>query len=278
MKSQMHFQIDSKRTLRVGDKRYVSYQFDDQFHRLTAQHKTFSVNIPLVSADTAELLEERRAFAIAAQGIREEEKARLARELHDELAQSLTALKMDAIWVRDHASSVPGMVIDKLTEMVEMLDRTVAATRRMAADLRPLMLDDLGLVPAIEWLASSFMQRCGVPCTLSINDEPALELPEPYATAVFRIVQESLNNIAKHAAASQVIVTLDKTLDSVRLRVEDDGCGFLCNGMRKPQSLGLLGLRERAQLLGGGVAIRSARGKGTTIEVSIPLHQMGVSQ
>ena len=278
MKSQMHFQIDSKRTLRVGDKRYVSYQFDDQFHRLTALHKTFNVNIPLVSADTADLLEERRAFAIAAQGIREEEKARLARELHDELAQSLTALKMDAIWVRDHASSVPGMVIDKLTEMVEMLDRTVAATRRMAADLRPLMLDDLGLVPAIEWLASSFMQRCGVPCTLSINDEPALELPEPYATAVFRIVQESLNNIAKHAAASQVIVTLDKTLDTVRLRVEDDGCGFLCNGMRKPQSLGLLGLRERAQLLGGGVAIRSARGKGTTIEVSIPLHQMGVSQ
>ncbi|MBG6071018.1 MULTISPECIES: sensor histidine kinase [unclassified Polaromonas] len=278
MKSQMHFQLDSKKTVRVGDKWPASHQFQDQFHGLPLLHKTLRVNIPLMPAETAQLLEERRAFAIAAQAIREEEKARLARELHDELAQSLTALKMDAIWVRDHASSVPGRVIDKLTEMVEMLDRTVAATRRMAADLRPLMLDDLGLVPAIEWLASSFMQRCGVPCTLSVNDEPALELPEPYATAVFRIVQESLNNIAKHAAASQVIVTLDKTLDTVRLRVEDDGCGFVCKGMRKPQSLGLLGLRERAQLLGGSVAIRSARGKGTTVEVSIPLHEMGVPQ
>jgi signal transduction histidine kinase len=278
MKSQMHFQIDSKKTVRAGDKWPASHQFHDQFHGLPLLHKTLTVNIPLMSAETAQLLEERRTFAIAAQAIREEEKARLARELHDELAQSLTALKMDAIWVRDHALSVPGRVIDKLTEMVEMLDRTVAATRRMAADLRPLMLDDLGLVPAIEWLASSFMQRCGVPCTLSVNDEPALELPEPYATAVFRIVQESLNNIAKHAAASQVLITLDKTLDTVRLRVEDDGCGFLCNGMRKPQSLGLLGLRERAQLLGGSVAIRSARGKGTTVEVSIPLHQMGVPQ
>jgi len=274
MKSQMHFQIDSKRMVRVGDKRPAGYQF----RGLAPFPQGFMLNVPLKSAETAPFLEERRAFAIAAQAIREQEKARLARELHDELAQSLTALKMDTIWVRDHASSVPGMVTAKLTEMVEMLDRTVAATRRMAADLRPLMLDDLGLVPAIEWLASSFMQRCGVPCTLSVTDELALELPEPYATAVFRIVQESLNNIAKHAAASQVIVTLDKTLDTVRLRVQDDGCGFFSDGTRKPQSLGLLGLRERAQLLGGSVAIRSARGQGTTVEVSIPVDPMGVPQ
>lgn len=274
MKSQMHFQIDSKGALGLGDKRPASYQF----RGLAPFPEGFMLNIPLESAETAPFLEDRRAFAIAAQAIREEEKARLARELHDELAQSLTALKMDTIWVRDHASSVPGMVTDKLTEMVEMLDRTVAATRRMAADLRPLMLDDLGLVPAIEWLASSFMQRCGVPCTLSVNDELELELPEPYATAVFRIVQESLNNIAKHAAASQVIVTLDKTLNTVRLRVQDDGCGFFSDGARKPQSLGLLGLRERAKLLGGSVVIRSARGQGTTVEVSIPMDPMGVSQ
>ncbi|MBG6074902.1 sensor histidine kinase [Polaromonas sp. CG_9.11] len=271
MKSHTHFEIDSKRTVRVVDKRPSGYQF----YGLSPLPEEFMLKTPLESAETARFLEERRAFAIAAQAIREEEKARLARELHDELAQSLTALKMDTIWVRDHTSFVPGMVTAKLTEMVEMLDRTVAATRRMAADLRPLMLDDLGLVPAIEWLASSFIERCGVPCALLINDELDLELPEPYATAVFRIVQESLNNIAKHAAASQVMVTLDKTLDTVRLRVQDDGCGFFSDGMRKPQSLGLLGLRERAQLLGGNVAIRSVRGKGTTVEVSIPLNQIG---
>lgn len=274
MKSQMHFEIDSKKTVRVRDKRPAGYQL----RGLHSLPEAFRVNIPLGATETSQLLEERRSFAVAAQAIREEEKARLARELHDELAQSLTALKMDTIWVRDHASSVPGTVTEKLNEMVEMLDRTVAATRRMAADLRPLMLDDLGLVPAIEWLASNFMQRCGVPCTLSVNDELELELPEPYATAVFRIVQESLNNIAKHAAASQVMVTLDKTQDAVRLRVQDDGCGFFSDGARKPQSLGLMGLRERAQLLGGSVAISSARGKGTTVEVSIPLDQAGVHQ
>ena len=274
MKSQMHFEIDSKKTVRVRDKRPAGYQLRGR-PRLPG---AFMVNIPMESAETSQLLEERRSFAVAAQAIREEEKARLARELHDELAQSLTALKMDTIWVRDHASSVPGTVTAKLNEMVEMLDRTVAATRRMAADLRPLMLDDLGLVPAIEWLASNFMQRCGVPCTLLVHDELELELPEPFATAVFRIVQESLNNIAKHAAASQVTVTLDKTQDAVRLRVEDDGCGFLSDDARKPQSLGLMGLRERAQLLGGSAVISSVRGKGTTVEVSIPLNHTGVHQ
>ena len=274
MKSQMHFEIDSKKTVRVRDKRPAGYQL----RGLPPLPEAFKVNIPQGPTEASQIFEERRSFAVAAQAIREEEKARLARELHDELAQSLTALKMDTIWVRDHASSVPATVTEKLNEMVELLDRTVAATRRMAADLRPLMLDDLGLVPAIEWLASNFMQRCGVPCTLSVNDELQLELPEPYATAVFRIVQESLNNIAKHAAASQVMVTLDKTQDAVRLRVQDDGCGFFSDGARKPQSLGLMGLRERVQLLGGSVVISSARGKGTTVEVSIPLDQTGVHQ
>lgn len=274
MNSQMHFASDSKGTSRVEKK----WSANAPLRSLLPLPKAFVVKIAPELTETAQVMEERRAFAIAAQAIREEEKARLARELHDELAQSLTALKMDTIWVRDHASIVSESVTAKLTEMAEMLDRTVAATRRMAADLRPLMLDDLGLVPAIEWLASSFMQRYGVPCILSVNDEMALELPEPYATAVFRIVQESLNNIAKHAAASQVIVTLEKTLDTVRLRVRDDGCGFFSDSARKPQALGLMGLRERAQLLGGRVAIHSVCGKGTSVEVSIPVKSMGVHQ
>jgi len=235
-----------------------------------------AVSFPLELGVPLEIFQERRDFALAAQAIREEEKARLARELHDELAQSLTSLKMDTIWVRDHAPAVPQIVSAKLTEMVELLDRTVAATRRMAADLRPLMLDDLGLVPAIEWLASNFMQRCGVACRFSINDEMEFELPEPYATAVFRIIQESLNNIVKHAGASQVVVTLEKKFDMIKLMVRDDGCGFLSDGVRKPQSLGLMGLRERAQLLRGSVAIRSTPGKGTLVEVSIPLNSTGL--
>lgn len=233
----------------------------------------FSLDMPLAFDETILLQNERRAFAMAANAIREEEKTRLARELHDELAQSLAALKMDTLWVRDNAASGPETVAAKLTEMVVLLDRTVAATRRIAADLRPLLLDDLGLVPAIEWLAGSFTQRCGVSCSLSIDEELGLKLHEPYATAVFRIVQESLANVAKHAAASKAKVILQRAPGAVMLVVRDNGCGFLMAAARKPQSLGLLGLRERAQLLGGSVAINSAPGQGTSIEVRIPFQQ-----
>jgi signal transduction histidine kinase len=110
---------------------------------------------------------------------------------------------------------------------------------------------------------------------LCANEELDLELQEPYATAVFRIVQESLNNIAKHAAASQVAITLEKTPHAIKLVVHDDGCGFVPAAARKPQSLGLMGLRERAQLLGGSVVIDSAPGKGTRVEVSIPVNRTG---
>lgn len=238
---------------------------------------TFSVGKLQALNGATRFFDESQAFAAAAQSIREEEKARLARELHDELAQSLTVLKMDTTWVRDQVlvGLAADLVAAKLNEMAEMLDRTVAATRRMAADLRPLMLDDLGLVPAIEWLASSFTKRCGVPCRLEISTEFERELLEPQATALFRIVQESLSNIAKHASASQVVISMDKFSSTVSLVVKDDGCGFFTTGARKPRSLGIMGMRERAQLLGGQVVLSSVFGKGTSVEVSLPLSPMG---
>ena len=235
--------------------------------------QAFVFDAPLALTDRARLPSEHHAFAVAANAIREEEKARFARELHDELAQSLTALKMDTLWVRENAAGGLEAVGEKLGDMVALLDRTVAATRRMASDLRPMLLDDLGLIPAIEWLVSSFTQRCGVACRLCVADAMKLELPEPYATAVFRIAQESLANVAKHAAASQVEVGLDKVGCTVVLVVQDNGCGFLATSRRKPESLGLMGLRERVQLLDGHVLIKSAPGKGTRIEVSIPVQQ-----
>ena len=233
----------------------------------------FVFDAPLALTDRSRLPSEHHAFAVAAHAIREEEKARFARELHDELAQSLTALKMDTLWVRENAEGGLAAVGEKLGDMVALLDRTVAATRRMASDLRPMLLDDLGLIPAIEWLVSSFTQRCGIPCRLCVADAMKLELQEPYGTAVFRIAQESLANVAKHAAASEVEVALDKDGGTVVLVVQDNGCGFLATSRRKPESLGLMGLRERVQLLDGHVLIKSAPGKGTRIEVSIPLQQ-----
>lgn len=230
----------------------------------------FSTGSAVTLSDFLHRESERRAFALAANAIREEEKARVARELHDELAQSLSALKMDTLWVREHAAHAPDAVAIRLTDMLVMIDRTVTATRRIAADLRPMMLDDLGLVPAIEWLVGSFTQRSGVACKLSLDEGMQLELQEPYATAVFRIVQESLANVLKHAGASQVQVALDKVHDGVRLRVQDNGCGFLTAAPRKHQSLGLMGLHERAQLLGGSVTLQSTPGQGTCVEVYIP--------
>lgn len=234
----------------------------------TGHGKVFSV----ILRDVTERVKARRdlaRFATEASAIREQEKSRVARELHDELAQSLTALKMDAIWVRDHLARDPAAAADKLAGMLEMLDSSVAATRRIAADLRPLVLDDLGLVPAIEWLVQSFTQRHGVPCTLDIDE--SLELGEPYATAVFRIVQESLANAAKHAQARQVSVKVAREGREIVLAVQDDGRGFDPQAARKPQSLGLIGLRERAQLLEGTVRVGSAPGQGTRVEAHIPV-------
>lgn len=251
------------------------FQMDASISQLDTSHgKLFTVILRDVT-ERVRAQEELSAFASEAHAIRESEKTRIARELHDELAQSLTALKMDTIWVRDNLPDGAQAVAAKLSEMLAMLDTTVAATRRISADLRPLLLDDLGLVPAIEWLVHNFSQRTGVVCTLSADEE--LELQEPYATAVFRIVQESLANVAKHAQASQVEVKINRTPDAVMLRVRDNGRGFAVTAPRKPHSLGLMGLRERAQLLKGTIDIDSQLGQGTRIDVRIPVHEEGAT-
>jgi len=216
--------------------------------------------------------EELRDLSLASNSVREQEKSRIARELHDELAQALTALKMDVAWLDEHLPADTKRQADvgaKLIAMQQLLDHTVAATRRISADLRPLILDDLGLVPAAEWLVQNFTQRSGIPCSLDV--EPAeLELEDPQATALFRILQESLTNVSRHAGASRVEVHIEGTDDSITLGVRDNGGGFTPQDPRKPNSYGLLGLRERVYLLGGEVDVDSMPGKGTEITVHIP--------
>lgn len=242
--------------------------------------KLFTVILRDVSERVAVQAELHR-FAAQAHQIREAEKTRVARELHDELAQSLTALKMDTQFLRERVQTIHDDLGDerchdieaRLAGMQAMLDATVAATRRIAADLRPLLLDDLGLVPAIEWLAQRFTERHAVPVALSLDD--ALEPCAIHATALFRIVQESLANIGKHAQATQVQVRLQPLPGRqgwVALHVSDNGTGFDTAAPRKPQSLGLMGLRERAQLMGGELEVHSTPGQGTRIEVRAPLN------
>lgn len=251
----------------------TEFPMDASISQIDTNHgKVFSV----ILRDVTERVRARQdlaRFATEASAIREQEKTRVARELHDELAQSLAALKMDAIWVRDHLGHDPQAAAAKLADMLAMLDASVAATRRISADLRPLVLDDLGLVPAIEWLAQSFMQRHGVPCELDVDE--SVELGEPHATAAFRIVQESLQNVAKHAHATHAWVRVAREGREIVLSVRDDGVGFRTGDPRKPQSLGLIGLRERAHLLAGTVKVTSRPGEGTVVEARIPAPQEG---
>ena len=176
-------------------------------------------------------------------------------------------------WLRDNLAGSPDPVKAKLASMQLMIDGTVASARRISSDLRPLMLDDLGLVAACDWLAQNFRQRTGVPCELVIG-EGELDLPDPYATAVFRVLQESLTNATKHSEATQVEVTLERGDDEVVLTVSDNGLGFSPSQPRKPGSQGLTGLRERASLLNGTVTIDSAPGRGTVVEMRLPTEEL----
>jgi PAS domain S-box-containing protein len=220
--------------------------------------------------------EELQELGAAAHEAREQEKSRIARELHDELAQALTALQMDVAWCKEKLPAGQGSFAQKLDRMETLLDTTVTATRRIAADLRPLMLDDLGLLPAVEWLVENFTQRTGVPCELAVSTSD-LRLNKANSTAVFRIVQESLANVAKHARASRAEVSIEQNGSGVTISVRDDGLGFSPQDPRKPNSFGLVGLRERAYLLGGEVAFISAPGHGTNIEVRLPVSSMPFS-
>jgi PAS domain S-box-containing protein len=224
-----------------------------------------------VRADQALMRSRKELHEMASVGstAREQEKSRIARELHDELAQSLTVMRMDVDWLRQRGFPAQGAAAAKLDAMENMLERSVAATRRIAADLRPLMLDDLGLVPAAQWLVENFKERHGIDCRIVVTP-PDLELADPHATAVFRIIQESLANAARHAEADRVEVDLSLTDGEIRLRVRDDGRGFDLNDPRKPNSFGLVGLRERAHLVDGEIRIDTTPGRGTSIEVRIP--------
>jgi len=212
----------------------------------------------------------------AAHMTREQEKSRIARELHDELGQMLTMLQMDVAWCTDKAPASDAAYAAKLERMSALLKSAIAATRRIASDLRPLMLDDLGLVPSIEWLVENFSQRTGIACNLTASDASS-GLSHAQATAVFRIVQESLTNIAKHAQATHADISIEMDDGQLVVRVEDDGVGFIPGSSRKPNSLGLFGLRERAQLLGGEASIVSTPGQGTMVEARLPLGHPAVT-
>jgi len=211
-----------------------------------------------------------RELAAHRESAREEERASIAREVHDELGQALTALRMDlSVLAVAYAGEAPG-IAERVAGLKASVDGTIGMVRNVAAALRPASLD-LGLVPAVEWLAAEFERRSRISCTLELP-EAAIALEDRDAAVVFRILQESLTNVLRHAAATRVEIRMLAEAGGVRLEVRDDGCGFDPQRAGRERSFGLLGMRERAMMLGGELAIQSAPGRGTCVRLLVPHH------
>lgn len=214
--------------------------------------------------------EQLRELSAYMEAIREEERKRIAMEIHDELGQLLTALKMDVSLLKMRLSGDPDAA-KKTDDMRELVETTIWMVRNVASHLRPAALN-FGIVSALEWLVEDFSRRNNIPCQFRINgSEPVL--PDTHATAVFRIVQASLTNVARHARATRADVTLTRSATGLDLHVSDDGCGFDQDATRKSDSYGVLGMRERARLIGASLLIDSAPGTGTSVSIHIPLDE-----
>ncbi len=220
--------------------------------------------------------EQLRALAARLQASREEERIRISREIHDEFGESLTAQKFGLGWIRERLAprdqTIPWeQVFEKINALGALVDGTANRVRRLCTELRPSILDDLGLTAAIEWQAREFQTRTNIRCEI-VQDIGELDVGGQQATAVFRIFQEILTNVARHSSASKVEVTLKIAGQNLELQVKDNGKGISKTKLTaRSGSLGILGMRERATLLGGEVAIRGAPAKGTTVTVTIPL-------
>jgi PAS domain S-box-containing protein len=216
--------------------------------------------------------EELRTLTAHIQSVRERERTRIAREIHDELGQALTCIKIDLSELNEEygAGEVMGeRFLSKTQSLLEFVDSTMDVVRRIAADLRPSVLDDLGLVPAVQWLLQDFRKRTGIRCELTAPE--SIVIDRDIATEAFRILQESLTNVARHAEASKVEMTLRKKREKLMLKVKDNGKGMEESKITNPKSFGILGMRERVLLFGGKVDIAGRPGLGTVVMVEIPL-------
>jgi PAS domain S-box-containing protein len=199
----------------------------------------------------------------------EKERTAIARELHDELGQVLTALRMDAVWLFERLKTTDPKAAERSLTMCDLIDQTIDEVRGLATRLRPGVLDDFGLIDALAWYTREFEKRTGLACIFHHVDLPVLD--NIVATAAYRIAQEALTNVARHARATWVRVTLNAASGLLTLRVEDNGRGFDPRDLVEAECLGLAGMRERAGLLGGRLDLSSQVGKGTIVEVYLPL-------
>lgn len=213
-------------------------------------------------------------FAQHLQTIREEERARVSRALHDDLGQNLLAIRMDASGIikklianKNKEEVKP--VIDLALEMITVIDETIPAVRKISSDLRPRILDELGLIPAIEWMIEELIKKTGIKCRLESN-APFTDQKLSQSIAIFRIVQEALSNAIRHSGASKTLVKISGKKKSFVICVRDNGCGIRESKITSPKSLGIIEMRERALLIGGYLIIRGIEGQGTQVILTIP--------
>lgn len=228
----------------------------------------------LAAEELAASREELRALAARLQQVREEERTVIAREIHDELGQALTGLRLDMAWMTrglpaDHA------LTGQCASIIARIDGTLNSVRRIATELRPSVLDHLGLSAAVEWQVQEFGARTGIEIELDLCDDcltpPNETLPNDLDSSVFRVLQESLTNVARHAQATRVAVILDRTNTQIMLDVSDDGVGVPAGRLDGMASLGLVGMRERALACGGALSITGRPGGGTTVQLVVPV-------
>jgi two-component system sensor histidine kinase UhpB len=214
--------------------------------------------------------EELRNLTAHLQSVREEERRSLARDIHDDLGQALTALKMDLSLLTKKFPKDQKPLLDRTQAISKLMDTSIETVKRISTELRPGVLDDLGLTAAIEWQAEEFQHRTGITCEVT-SDPRDIILDRDRSTAIFRIFQESLTNVARHAQATRVTASLEEKAGTLELKVRDNGRGITKEQISDPKSFGIMGMRERVYPWKGQVKVKSGPGKGTTVAVRIPL-------
>jgi signal transduction histidine kinase len=220
--------------------------------------------------------EQLRHLASHLQKVREEERTRIARELHDQFGQTLSVLKMDLAWLAKHLPGPDQSLQAKLDAMGDVIDATLQVLHRVCTELRPVILDDFGLAAAIQWQTGDFQSRTGIACSVILDTE-ADKLTQDESTALFRIFQETLTNVLRHAAATEIGVRLWEKENQLMLEIADNGKGIADTEINSPKSLGLIGMRERVYGINGSIQFSGIQDKGTRVTVAVPLNGKTVS-
>ena len=254
---------------------HIPFYFTGLLVEYEGQECLLCTGIDISDRKQAEVLlressERLRELSAHLQTVREEERIRISREIHDELGQQLTVLKMDISWLKRKIPADDPKVEQKMNDLMKVIDHTVKTVRKISSDLRPSLLDDLGLAAALEWHSQEFEKRSGIQTTF-VAAIPEMEIEPATATAMFRIFQETLTNVARHADASVIEATLVQEDEKLVMRIRDNGKGFSKNDINNKRTLGILGMQERAAIIEGEYRIESSPGEGTVVEVKVPI-------